>query len=350
MTAVPRVALRPGYEISQIIRGGWQLSGDHGSVEAERAIEDIIAFHDAGITTFDCADIYTGVEEIYGHGLRRLAEERGAAAAAAMKIHTKYVPDIAALATLTREDTRQIIHRSLKRLGRERLDLVQFHWWDYAVPGCLETVGHLAELQQEGVIDRLGVTNFDLAHTRAISEAVDLVSAQVQFSLLDRRPAGGFAQMASENQVRILCYGVLAGGFLTDAWLGQPDPGFAFENRSLVKYRLIIEEFGGWDVFQELLSILGGIADRQNADIAAVAVRTMLDDPDATAVIVGARYARHLPRLLKALEVTLDDADRAAIADIQARAPGPGGEVFALERDRGGRHGSIMKYNLNAGA
>jgi aryl-alcohol dehydrogenase-like predicted oxidoreductase len=349
MTGVPRIALRPGYEISRIIRGGWQLSGDHGAVEAERAVEDIVAFYDAGITTFDCADIYTGVEELYGRGLARLADERGRTAAAAMKIHTKYVPDITTLGSLTRDDTRGIISRSLQRLGRDRLDLVQFHWWDYAAGGCLETVGHLADLQAEGLIDRIGVTNFDRAHTEAISEAVDLVSAQVQYSLMDRRPAGEFSAMAGARHVHIICYGVLAGGFLTDHWLGRPDPGFAFENRSLIKYRLIIEEFGGWDAFQELLSVLGSIADRQGADIAAVAVRAMLDDPAVSAVIVGARYAQHLPRLLKATDVTLTDEDHAAIADIQARAPGPGGDVFELERDRDGRHGSIMKYNLNAG-
>ena len=348
MTGVPRIDLRPGYRISRIIRGGWQLSGDHGTVEADRAVADVIDFFDAGITTFDCADIYTGVEDLYGRGLRLLADKRGEDAARAMKIHTKYVPDRDALGTLTKSDVAKGIHRSLGRLGRERLDLVQFHWWNYDAPGCMEAVDHLADLQKDGLIDRIGITNFDRAHMEAIAERVDLVSAQVQFSLLDRRPAGAFAGSAGARDVHILCYGVLAGGFLTDTWLGQPDPGHRFENRSLVKYRLIIDEFGGWDAFQDLLAVLGAIADRQGADIAAVATRAMLDDPDASAVIIGARYARHLSRLLKALDVELDDADRAAIASIQARAPGPDGEVFGLERDATGRHGSIMKYNLNA--
>jgi len=205
----------------------------------------------------------------------------------------------------------------------------------------------LGELSAEGLIERIGITNFNSEHMQLIAGSVDLVSAQVQFSLLDRRPAAGFAEAARKRDVHLICYGALAGGFLTDHWLGKPDPGFAFENRSLVKYRLIIEDFGGWALFQELLGALRSIADKYDADIAAVAVRSMLDDPDASAVIVGARYARHLPRLLKALGLSLDDADRAVIDGVRSRASGPTGPVYGLERDKDGRHGRIMKYNLN---
>ncbi|MEM8917174.1 MAG: aldo/keto reductase, partial [Pseudomonadota bacterium] len=270
MTHVPQVELRPDYAISRIIRGGWQLSGDHGSVDRDRAISDFAAFVSAGITTFDCADIYTGVEELYGQALRQIASSHGVEAARSVNIHTKYVPDRSTLASLTEANTRQIITRSLQRLGRERLDLVQFHWWDYQTPGMEDALGHLALLQGEGLIRHIGVTNFGRAQIEAIAGQVDLVSAQIQFSLLDRRPAGAFAETARHNQVHLICYGVLAGGFLTDAWLGKPDPGFTFENRSLVKYRLMIEEFGGWDAFQAFLQSLGAIADRHDVDIAAV--------------------------------------------------------------------------------
>ena len=350
MTGVPGISLRPDYRIPRLIRGGWQLSGDHGAVDRARAVDDVVDFVDAGITAFDCADIYTGVEEIYGDALRRVADLRGTESAARIRIHTKYVPDRDRLGTLTHEDTRQIIARSLTRLGREQLDLVQFHWWDYAVAGMEDTVGHLADLQQEGLIAHIGITNFGCAQMEAIAGMVDLVSAQVQFSLLDRRPATGFAPAARNKSVHLICYGVLAGGFLTDAWLGQTDPGHYFENRSLIKYRLVIDEFGGWDAFQALLRVLEAIASRHDVDIAAVAVRAMLDDPDASALIIGARYGRHLPRLLRATTFSLTNADRAEIATVQSRSPGPVGDVYALERDATGPHGRIMKYNLNDAA
>jgi hypothetical protein len=143
------------------------------------------------------------------------------------------------------------------------------------------------------------------------------------------------------------CYGTLAGGFLTDAWLGKPDPGFQFENRSLIKYRLIIDEFGSWDLFQTLLQTLKAVGDRHGVSLAAIATRWVLDQPQVAGAIVGARYARHLPKTLEVFKVALDDADRAAIAAVIAQAKGPNGPVYGLEGDRTGRHGRIMKYNLN---
>ena len=150
------------------------------------------------------------------------------------------------------------------------------------------------------------------------------------------------------RNVQILCYGTLAGGFLTEQWLGRPDPGYAFENRSLVKYRLIIDEFGSWDMFQSLLATLKSIGDRHGVALSSVATRWALDQPRVAAAIVGARYARHLPQTLEVFRLVLGDADRAAIDGILAQAGGPGGPVYGLEGDRSGRHGRIMKYNLNA--
>ena len=348
--AVETVALRPGYRISRLIKGGWQLAGDHGPVERERAIADMSAFADAGVRTFDCADIYTGVEGMIGEFLARLAAGRRGAAEA-IKVHTKYVPDLAALGRIDRAAVARVIDRSLARLGRERLDLVQFHWWDYGVPGAVECAGHLAALQRAGKIDRIGVTNFDEPHLAELVDAgVDVVSAQVQYSLLDRRPAGGFMDWARRSGVAVLAYGALAGGFLTDRWLGAPDPGFAFENRSLVKYRPIIEEFGGWARFQALLGTLRAVADRRGVDVAAIAIRAMLETPGVAAVILGARYAGRLPDTLRAFSIRLDEDDRRAIRAVQARAEGPSGPVYGLERDRHGPHGRIMKYGLQEGA
>lgn len=346
---VPRTAVRPNYEISRLIKGGWQLSGDHGPVEADRAIADMIRFFDAGITTFDCADIYTGVEEKIGHFRAELLRERGYEALARVKVHTKYVPDRTSLSALTPQAVEAGIDRSLARLGVERLDLVQFHWWDYSVPGFVDAAAHLATLQAKGKIDRIGVTNFDAEHLAALCEHVDVASAQVQYSVLDRRASGEFSVIARRNDVRLFAYGVLAGGFLTDAWLGKDDPGFEFENRSLVKYRLIIEEFGGWVLFQELLQGLRRVADRHGAEISAVALRMVLDSEDVTAAIVGARYADRLDTTLRAFLIQLSEEDRQEIESIQARATGPTGPVYALERDITGRHGRIMKYNLNKG-
>lgn len=348
MTRSETFDLRPGYRISRVIRGGWQLAGGHGEIDRAKAIADLGAFCEAGIVTFDCADIYTGVEELIGEFRTAFAASHGKAALEMVKVHTKFVPDLDILARITKDDVRAVIDQSLRRLRMERLDLVQFHWWDYDVPGCVQAATWLKELQQEGKIDLIGGTNFDTAHTAMLVEAgIPLASMQVQYSLLDARPEHGLVDYCRAHGIHLLCYGSVAGGFLSDAWLGRGEPHPPFENRSLTKYKLIIDDFGGWALFQELLTVLRGIATRRGTDIATVASRAILDRPQVGAVIVGARNRSHLASNLAIMQLKLTAADHAAIAAVTSKRKGPEGDTFTLERDRNGRHGSIMKYNLN---
>ncbi len=338
--------LVPGYDIPRLIRGGWQLAGDHGEVDRARAITDMAVFVEAGIDTFDCADIYTGVEDIIGE-----FRASRSAAQATLRVHTKFVPDLNDLAKVDATYVRRVITRSLQRLRAERLDLVQFHWWDYNVPGMVATAQSLAELQREGLIRHLGGTNFDTPHTAAMLDAgVPLVSMQVQYSLLDRRPANALAALCAKSGMRLLCYGSLAGGFITERWLGAPEPSDTvtpLTNRSLIKYKLVIDDFGGWLAFQQLLQLLKRIGQRHGVSLSAVATRWVLDQPQVAAVIVGARYAAHLPEHLQVFSFRLDAQDHREIDALLATCPGPQGDTYALERDRSGRHGRIMKYNLS---
>lgn len=341
--------LAPGYAISRVIRGGWQLAGGHGAIDRRQAVEDLIAAFDAGVTTFDCADIYTGVEELYGALRERLRASRGEDAARRLRVHTKLVPDLEILSRIRRADIEAIVDRSLERLRLERLDLVQFHWWDYAEPRWLEAIGWLDDLRRAGKVRLIGGTNFDTSHLREVLAAgVPLASMQVQYSVLDRRPENGFAELCRAHGVALLCYGTVAGGFLSDRWLGATAPTAPIANRSLVKYRLIIEDFGDWALFQELLRALRKVADRRGADIASVASRLTLERPGVAAVIVGATSQAHLAANVAAAGLALTDEDRAEIEAVAGKRRGPVGDVYALERDRNGRHGAIMKYNLNA--
>lgn len=343
--------LGSGPTISRVIRGGWQLAGGHGAVAYDEAVEDMIAFTDAGITTFDCADIYTGVEELIGAFRTVHADRRGAEALARIRVHTKFVPDLSLLSTISRPMVEAAIDRSLKRLKTDRLDLVQFHWWDYAQPRWLEVAGWLAELRKAGKIANIGGTNFDTPHMIAMVEAgVPLVSMQVQYSLLDARPEKTMAAVARERAISFLCYGTVAGGFLGDRWLGKPEPREPQENRSLTKYKLIIDEFGGWEKFQALLAVLDRIAMRHGCDIGTVASRAVLDRPGVAGVIVGARNRAHLASNLAIAELVLTDADRAEIETVTGQAALLPGDVYTLERDRTSRHGAIMKYELNTQA
>ena len=345
---IPTVQLAPDYTVPRLIKGGWQLAGGHGVVDRQRALNDMTAYAAAGITAFDCADIYTGVEELIGDFLRQWRAAHGPNAPR-IRVHTKCVPDRERLATLRASEIDALIDRSLTRLRVDTLDLVQLHWWDFAVPGVEDAALRLRALRQAGKIRHIGVTNFDTPTLRAVLDAgVPVVSHQLQLSLLDQRALGAMAALCAERNIGVLAYGALAGGFFHEQWLGVPEPVPPLENRSLTKYKLIIDEFGGWDAFQALLRVLRDVAHVHATTIGAVALRCVLDTSIVSAVIVGARSDTHLSATLAALQIALtDDESRSIHAHVAGRS-GPAGDVYALERVAGGRHAAIMRTNLNA--
>ncbi len=342
-----RTSLRDDYSISRVIKGGWQLAGGHGPVDEQQAIADMRDFVEAGITTFDCADIYTGVEELIGKFLKKHRRDFNSGALPPVQVHTKYVPDLEVLASVSKADTEKIIDRSLRRLGVERLDLVQFAWWDYSVPRYVEVCLHLAELQKAGKIRYIGATNFNVSSLREMLDAgCPLISNQVQYSVLDSRPAGQMQAFIKQHDMSYLCYGSVAGGFLTERYLGASERQYA-ENRSLVKYQLIIDETGGFDQFQHLLQALKDIADRHEVNIAEVAAQYVLQQEGVAAVIIGARNSRHLQGLKRLAGLKLEAEDIEKIQSVIKKGSCIPGDVYDIERDRDGPHGRIMKYNLN---
>ncbi|MBB3182242.1 aldo/keto reductase [Variovorax sp. Sphag1AA] len=341
---IETITLAPDYTISRVAKGNWQLATKHSAPYAQDdAIEDMRRFVEAGINAFDCADHYVGVEDIIGAFSRRYP-----ALGRQLRISTKYTPDQEALGKLRRDDVEAAIDTSLQRLGVERLDLVQFHWWDYEIPGYVEAMQWLKELQQEGKIAHLGTTNFDVRRLREITESgVKLLTNQLQYSLLDHRPEHGMVDFCKANDIQLLCYGTLAGGFLSERYLGQPEPTPPYANRSLVKYRLIIEEFGGWEAYQSLLRTLSAVAKKHGSSVSAVAARYVLDKPQVAAALVGAKDASHLDETLAIFRLQLDADDRASIAAHTENAMGPAGDCYDLERIKGGRHAKIMQTNQN---
>ena len=340
---IPRFSLSGDYTISRIIKGGWHLAGDHGVIDPEQARRDMATFVDAGITTFDCADIYTGVELLIGSFRRAYPTQAKRA-----QIHTKFVPNLSDLQSVDRVYVETIIDRSLTRLGQERLDLVQFHWWDFTIPRFVEAALELDRLRRAGKIAHIGLTNFDTPRMAELIDAgVPVTSHQVQYSLLDDRPNHGMVEYCRSKGISLLCYGTVCGGFLSERWLGKPAPAPELANRSLVKYKLIIDDFGGWDLFQELLRVLLGIAVKHDTDIASVATRVILDREQVAAAIVGAVNTSHLAAHSQIGRLHLDADDRSSIVAITERRRGPLGDVYELERDRTGSHGRVMRYELN---
>ena len=357
-----------------VIRGCWQLSRGHGPGWSRglafAALDSAAA--KPGPLHLDCADIYTGVEELLGDWMASRRE-----AAGEVVVHTKCVPDLAALPRIDRAHVRRIVLRSRGRLRRDVLDLVQLHWWDFGVPGWVRAAEWLAELREEGVVRHVGVTNFGADALRTLlDEGIPIVTNQVQFSLLDRRPLGGLTDLCAERGVALLCYGALAGGLLADGSFaggapgsplvgappdsppvgappgsppsrtapttGMPESAVGADSRSLTKYRLILDDVGGLAALRRARAALARIADRQGASLADVAAAFALSQPAVAAVIIGLSRRRLTadPRTVR-----LRPEDLAALqAAVPATVPGA---VYEAERDRSGPHGRIMRYDLN---
>lgn len=341
---VETITLAPGYTVSRVAKGNWQLAAKHSAPYAQdEAVEDMRRYVEAGINAFDCADHYVGVEDTIG-----VFRKRYPALGAQLRVSTKYTPDQELLPRLTRQDVQKAVDTSLARLGTEQLDVVQFHWWDYDVPGYVQAMQWLQEEQKKGKVAHLGTTNFNTPRLKEILDAgVKLLSNQLQYSLLDLRPENGMVQLCREHGVHLFCYGTVAGGFLSDKWLGQQAPEPPYANRSLIKYRLIIEEFGGWEAYQALLRALDAIAKKHGSNIAAVSARWVLDQPQAALALVGAKNASHLQENLDIFRLRLDEADRAQLRALCDAAPGPGGDCYDLERDKDSMHAKIMHMNQN---
>ena len=209
----------------------------------------------------------------------------------------------------------------------------------------------MSELQRAGKIRHLAATNFDTPRLGELVDAgVPIVSHQVQYSVIDRRPAADMTTFCRAHDVLLLCHGALAGGFLSRHWLGRSEPPSPHENRSLTKYTLIIEEFGGWARFQELLRRLTAIGHDHGVGPGAVAVRAVLERPQVAAVIVGARHASHVAELEAMARLELSADELASIDALSQSGTGPTGDVYGLERIKGGPHAAVMRYNLNSKA
>ena len=313
--------LTPDLRICRLLNGLWQVSGAHGAIDRRAAIEDMFAYHDAGFTTWDLADHYGPAEDFIGEFRRRMAADRGVQALATTQAFTKWVPEPG---RITRQIVEENIQVSLRRMGVETLDLLQFHWWDYGDANYLEALRYLAELRDEGKIRHLALTNFDTEHLRIIVEqGIRIVSNQVQYSLIDRRPEVHMSQFCQAHDIQLLTYGTVGGGLLSERYLGQPEPTRGvLTTASLRKYKQMVDAWGGWGLFQELLGALKHVADKHRVSIANIAVRYILDRPAVAGVIVGTRLgvAEHRQDNARSFDVILDAEDHAEIEAIIARS------------------------------
>jgi aryl-alcohol dehydrogenase-like predicted oxidoreductase len=317
-----RLQFTPDLNICRILNGMWQVSGGHGRIDKKAAIQTMFQYMDAGFTTWDLADHYGPAEDLIGEFRRQLISNRGKEALSNLQAFTKWVPRPT---KMTKKLVEENINISLRRMDVDSLDLMQFHWWDYQDKNYLDALKYMTELQTEGKIKHLALTNFDTEHLQIIIDAgIKIVSNQVQFSLVDRRPEVNMINFCQQHGIKLFTYGSVCGGLLSEKYLGKPEPrGGELATVSLRKYKQMVDAWGGWSLFQQLLSILNEIATKHAVSISNVAVRYILDKPSVGGVIVGSRLgiSEHIQDNAKVFSFTLDveDFDRIDVVSSKSR-------------------------------
>ncbi len=314
-------------EICRILNGMWQVAGGHGQIETESALEDMKKYQNSGFTTWDLADIYGPAESLIGQFRKRDNEK--------FQALTKFVPNPG---PMSNSIVTHYIEQSLQKMDTDCIDLLQFHWWDYNDASYLDALDVLSKLQNENKIKHVGLTNFDTERVKIMKEhGHNIVSNQVQYSILDQRPDREMAPYFAKHGIKILSYGTLLGGFFSEKYLTVNEPHRGDLNTSsLQKYKNMIDAWGGWQLFQELLSTLDNIAQKHNCSIANIATRFVLDKPQVAGVIIGARLgiAEHRDDNAKVFNVKLDESDISSIGNVTAKS----NDLFDTIGDCGGEY------------
>jgi len=308
-------------EICRILNGMWQVAGGHGKIDPESAISEMISYHDSGFTTWDMADIYGPAEEYIGEFRRRIAKKKGEDELDKIQALTKFVPNPG---PMTRSIVEHSIDESIQKMNVKAIDLVQFHWWDYSDTSYLDALHHLFKLQDEKKIRHVGLTNFDTERIEIMVEnGFKLTSNQVQYSIIDQRPEIKMVPFCQKHDIKLLAYGTLVGGFLSENYREKPEPTRSqLYTSSLQKYKNMIDAWGGWALFQELLAVLYDIAKKHDSSIANVAAKYILDKPAVAGVIIGVRLgiAEHKSDNARVFSLNLDKEDNEKIRSVTSRS------------------------------
>jgi aryl-alcohol dehydrogenase-like predicted oxidoreductase len=302
--------LTPDLIICKILNGMWQVAGGHGFINHELAVADMMRYHEVGLRSWDLADIYGPAEDFIGVFRRRLSTLKGKEEMDTIQALTKWVPQPG---RITRSIVKENVESSLRKMNVGSLDLLQFHWWDYSNPYYIDALRYLFDLRDERLIKDVGLTNFDTETIQTITDSnLQIVSNQVQYSIIDRRPEVKMIPFCKRYKISLLAYGSICGGLISERYLGKVEPsGAELNTLSLRKYKRMIDAWGGWNLFQELLVNLNRIAQKHGVSIANVATRYILDKPGVAGVIIGVRLgiADHISNNLQVFNLTLDKSD-----------------------------------------
>ncbi len=321
---------RTGLKVSELSLGSWTTYG--GSVTIADAVKIVRRAFDQGINLFDTADVYVrGAAELaLGQAIAGLPREQ-------LVIATKCmgrVWDGPLGAGLSRKHVFDAMDQSLKRLGVDYVDLYQAHAPDAGTP-IEETLRAFEDLVRMGKARYIGFSNFDREPALA-ARVVEIqkqrgwdpiVSSQPRYSLLDRHVEEGHVAFCRENGIGMIVYSPLAQGVLTNKYAGNATPPASRATTAFAHFLTAEKALTPENV--AAAERLAAWCQRDGRwSPAQVALAWVLREPQVSSAITGATRIEQLEENLKALEVTLSDAQwkevEAAIEGTETRVGAPG--------------------------
>jgi myo-inositol catabolism protein IolS len=291
-------------KISPIIMGTWQAGKDMWvGIDDTVSIRAIKAAYDAGITTFDTAEVYGNghSEKIVGNALQNV-RDRVVIATKVFSNHLQYKKVIDAC------------HGSLKNLNTDYIDLYQIHW----PPGSFgakkvpleETMRAMTDLKTQGKIRAIGVSNFSRSQLEDAATYGRIDSLQPPYSLFWRKVETDAMPYCLENNITLLAYSSMAQGLLT----GKFGPDHTFANGDH-RFRNKLFQPENYERVQKALERLRPIATANHIILAQLALAWVISQP-GTCAIAGARNPEQAVQNAAAANVRLSEEDIEAVDDI----------------------------------
>jgi aryl-alcohol dehydrogenase-like predicted oxidoreductase len=305
-----------GPAISVVGVGAWAIggpgSGGWGPQDDDESIAALHRAFDSGVTWVDTAPVY-GLghsEEIVGQVVR----EHGEGVLVFTKCGRNWYgsPDGTPVNDLRPASIRFELEQSLKRLGRDHLDLYQFHWPDFSTGTPVEESWRtMADLVEEGKVRWIGVSNFDVELLERCERVRHVDSLQPPISLIDRTALAELLPWCLANGTGVLAYSPLQSGLLSGSFDRARADALAPDD-----WRRTNPDFQPprLEAAVELAERLRPVAERHGVEVAAVAVAWVLEQPGVTGAIVGARRPSQLDAWLPAGTLRLSAKDLEEIA------------------------------------
>lgn len=307
---------RTGVQVSALCLGCMMFGGKTSAEDSYAIIDRAI---DAGINFLDTANVYSRgrSEEVVGEALRRNGKRHEIVLAT--KVHGRMSDDDPNAWGNSRRHIIEQCEASLRRLQTDYIDLYQIHRPQPSIP-IDETLRALDDLVRSGKVRYIGTTTFaawQIIEALWASKELNLnrfVSEQPPYNLLDRRIERELIPMAQTYGIAIIPWSPLAGGLLSGKYSrATPPPAdsrFAnIESNPILQRRMTERVFDVTEALQPL-------AEEKSCTLSQLSLAWCLRQPGVTSPIIGPRTMEQLEDNLRALDIVINDEDRARIDEV----------------------------------